>query len=529
MKTAIPIFKSWIPDWMVKIVLFSMTLPGIVIFFLPLANINAAAGYYGSEPADMQFAVALFYAGYVGFYSLERRFFTFLAAKEYFIIFTTLQMLACLVCYITKDVYILFPVRFIQGMLFASNVNISLSLMFTRLKSERAREIGFSVFFGTLLCALPFNNLVTAELIDSYNFNIVYKSAIFSFFPGLLFIITGMNSSRLHVKFPLYKLDWQSFVMYSAILSLLGYITIFGQEYYWLDDVRISGSVLAIIILLIISIFRQKSLKRPYINLRIFSYRNCKVGLVVLFVMYICRFASGITNSYFTGVLKFDPFYLSYMNVFNILGIIAGVIISAAMILQKKRIRNIWLLGFCLLFVFHVRMYYLFDIQADEFNYFLPLFLQGMGVGFIMVPTIVYIIASVPVSLGPSAAAAALAIRYFGYAVSIAIINYFELFRKSMHYNAFQDHLTKIDPMVKNFLHKQNTKLSTKGMLEGISSKASEKLLIKNLTMQTQIRFAMDYYEMMAIFLLIIMVLIAIFPYVNRTRVYLRSRRLSPA
>lgn len=92
-----------------------------------------------------------------------------------------------------------------------------------------------------------------------------------------------------------------------------------------------------------------------------------------------------------------------------------------------------------------------FDIQADEFNYFLPLFLQGMGVGFIMVPTIVYIIASVPVSLGPSAAAAALAIRYFGYAVSIAIINYFELFRKSMHYNAFQDHLTKNRSYGKNF------------------------------------------------------------------------------
>lgn len=182
MNTAIPIFKPWIPDWMVKIVLFIMTLPGIVIFFLPLANINAAAGYYGSEPADMQFAVALFYAGYVGFYSLERRFFTYLAAKEYFIIFTTLQMLACLVCYITKDVYILFPLRFIQGMLFACNVNISLSLMFTRLKSERAREIGFSVFFGTLLCALPFNNLITSELIDSYNFNIVYKCNNFFLF-----------------------------------------------------------------------------------------------------------------------------------------------------------------------------------------------------------------------------------------------------------------------------------------------------------------------------------------------------------
>lgn len=526
---SLQLFKSWVPEWLVKIILFSVTLPGVVIFFLPVANINAAAGYYGCEPADIQFSVALFYAGYVGFYCLERRFFTYISAKEYFVTFTALQMLACLLCYFTKEVYILFPLRFFQGMLFAGHVNISLSLIFSRLKSERAREIGFSIFFGALLCALPINNLITVDLIDSYNFNIVYKLAMFSYFPSFLFLLMGMNSFRLQMKFHLYKLDWQSFVLYSIILVLIGYITIFGQEYYWLEDERIFGSVLAIIVLLLISVFRQKHLKRPYIDLKIFRYRNFKLGLAVLFLMYICRFASGITNTYFTNVLHLDPFYLSYINIFNLIGIVLGVIISCAMVLQKKKIRNIWLTGFLFLFTFHASMYYLFDIQADEFNYFLPLFLQGMGVGFIMVPTIIYIIASVPVSLGPSAAATGLAIRYFGYCTSIALINYFELFSKSNHFNTFQEHLTKIDPMVRSYLHSQSSKLSNKGLLHDISDKAAQKLMLNNLRTQTQIRFAMDYYEMMAILLFFILLVIAIIPYINHTKVYLRSRRLSPA
>ena len=93
MDSAIPIFRQWAPEWLIKIILFLLLLPSMVLFFLPLANTNAAAGYYGSEPADIQFAVALFYVGYVGFYSLERRFFTYLAAKEYFILFTFLQLL----------------------------------------------------------------------------------------------------------------------------------------------------------------------------------------------------------------------------------------------------------------------------------------------------------------------------------------------------------------------------------------------------------------------------------------------------
>ena len=63
MDNTLPIFKRWVPEWLIKVILFSLLLPSIVLFFLPLANIYAAAGYYGSEPADIQFSVALFYDG----------------------------------------------------------------------------------------------------------------------------------------------------------------------------------------------------------------------------------------------------------------------------------------------------------------------------------------------------------------------------------------------------------------------------------------------------------------------------------
>lgn len=529
MDNVIPIFRPWAPEWLVKVMLFLLVLPSIVLFFLPLANINAAAGYYGGEPADVQFAVALFYAGYVGFYSLERRFFTYLATREYFILFTFLQILSSLVCYHTHELYVLFPVRFIQGMLFSSTVNLSLSLMFTRLRSERAREVSFSVFFGLLLCALPFNNFVTADLIDSYDFNIVYKGALFSYMPCLLLLLLAMNNVRLDVRFPLYKLDWQSFSIYSIVLCLFGYIMIYGQEYYWMEDQRVRYGVISIGCLCALYMLRQKSMKRPYIDLRIFRFRNFKIGLLVLFVMYICRFASGITNSFFATVLHFDPMHVSYINLLNLAGLVSGVFIACCMILQKKRIRYTWLPGFILLLAFHVSMFFLFDVQADEHNYFIPLFIQGLGVGLIMVPTIVYSISSVPVSLGASASAICLAIRYLGFCVSIAVINYFQLFEKSRHYNAFQDHLTKVDPIVRQTLHTQTRHLITKGMTPGQAEKASGKLLVSGINAQGQLRFAMDYYELMSLLIVGTLLLIALFPYLNRTVVYLRSRRLSPA
>jgi len=529
MDSAIPIFKNWAPEWLIRIILFSLLLPSIVLFFLPLANINAAAGYYGSEPADIQFSVALFYAGYVGFYSLERRFFTYLATKEYFIVFTFLQILTSFICYHTHELYILFPVRFIQGILFSSTVNLSLSLMFTRLRSERAREVSFSVFFGLLLCAIPFNNFITADLIDSYNFNIVYKGALFSYLPSVVLLLLSMNNIRLNVRFPLYKLDWQSFSLYSIILCLIGYIMIYGQEYYWIQDERIRYGVIFILGLAVLFALRQKAMKRPYVNLQILRFRNFKVGILVLFVMYICRFSLGIANNFFSTVLHFDPMHVSYINLLNLSGIVAGVIIACCMILQKKRIRHIWLPGFLLLFAFHVSMFFLFDVQADEPNYFIPLFIQGLGVGMIMVPTIVYAISAVPVSLGASASAICLAIRYLGFCVSIGIVNYFELFEKSRHYNAFQDHLTKMDLMANYYFQKQTSNLATKGVLPGHVTEATSKLLINRVSEQDQLRFAMDYYELISWLILGTLLLIVFSPYLNRTTAYLRSRRLSPA
>src|SRR3954467_14929779 len=173
---------------------------------------------------------------------------------------------------------------------------------------------------------------------------------------------------------------------------------------------------------------REKAMKRPYIDLRIFRFRNFKLGVLVLFIMYICRFASGITNNFFATVLRFDPIHVSYINLLNLGGLVMGVVIACCMTLQKKRIRYIWLPGFLLLLAFHVSMFFLLDVQADEHHYFIPLFVQGLGVGLIMVPTIVYTISSVPISLGASASAFCLAVRYLGFCVSIGIINYFELF-----------------------------------------------------------------------------------------------------
>jgi DHA2 family multidrug resistance protein len=522
------LFKEWVPEWLIKITLFIVLLPSLVLFFLPMANINAAAGNTGSETYDVYFSVALFYAGYVSFFSLERRFFKYLAAKEYFIVITIIQIVSSYICYSTKEIGILFVFRFIQGMAFTMTVNLSLSLIYARLRTERARVIGYSVFFGMLVCMIPFNNFITAEIIDSVDFNIVYKCAMFSYLPSLVFLLLFMNNVRLDVKFPLYQLDWTSFLFYSIFLCLIGYIMVYGQEYYWFEDKRIYWSIIFIFIFGGLFILRQSRLKRPYFDLEVFRYRNFKIGALIIAVFYICRFAFSITTTYFITVLKLDPIHVGNITLINIFGIVIGVIISGVFVLQHRPIRLLWIYGFGLLLLYHAWMIFLFTTQANENNFYVPLLIQGLGVGTLMTPSIIFMVSSVPERLSVTSAGLCLFMRCFGFYISVGLMNYFELYSKSKHFNTFQDKISNLNPNALQSINKYKEILLEDGATPRYAAKAANKVLINAINTQNHIRYAIDYYEMICVLLIFTLLFIALFPFLNRTILTVSKNQPSP-
>lgn len=522
------LFKSWVPEWLIKVTMFLVLLPSLVLFFLPMANINAAAGSNGIETYDVTFSVALFYAGYVSFFSLERRFFRYLAAKEYFIVITIIQIISSYICYTTQDNAILFPFRFIQGMAFTMTVNLSLSMIYSRLRTPRARVIGYSIFFGMLVCMIPFNNFITAEVIDSFNFNFLYKCAMFSYLPSLLFLLFFMNNVRLDVRFPLYQLDWASFLLYAIALILTGYIMVYGQEYYWFSDFRIFWSVVTIAITTTLFTIRQLSMRRPYFNLEVFKYRNFKLGALIIVIFYICRFALSITTTYFQNVLKLDPIHVGYVTLFNIVGIIIGVIISGVYVLQNRPIRLLWIYGFILLLIYYVGMIFIFTIEANESYFYLPLLVQGLGVGMLMTPSIIFMVSSVPERLSATSAGFCLLMRCMGFYISIGLMNYFELYSKSKHYNTFQNSISFDNATSLQKLEQYKTILTNHGATATYAKKAANKMLVNSINAQDHIRYAIDYYEAVSVMIIATIIMVALFPYINRTIVTITKHQPSP-
>ncbi|MCW3465669.1 MFS transporter [Chitinophaga nivalis] len=523
------IFRSWIPEWLIRLTILLVLLPTVMLFALSTANVNAATGFYGAEPADIQFSMLLYYASLAAFTPLERRFFSRIATKEYFLICLVLQVLISYWCYHTRELPVLFFCRFLQGMVNCGVTSICLTLLFGRLKSEHARETGYAVLYAMILCSASLTSLVTAPLVDNYEYNMLYKMIIYTFVPGAILLLLLMNKVHLTKKTPLYQLDWASFILYSVMLVLLGYVLIYGQQYYWLQDNRIVWSLVAAILLAGCFALRQFSRKRPLIHLQVFRYKAVLFGLLLLGCLYIIRGAFNVTTSYFSTVLGMDPIHMYELLIYNLVGIIIGVVFAARLVIKRRPLQFIWLAGFFLLLIFHSVMYFLFAAEADMSTFIVPLMIQGLGAGMLMTPIILFIISSVPEEMGQSASAVGVFIRYTFFGLSTALINFFSLFFGHTHSMRLSDRVSRADNGVGERLHTYQTALQGRGMLPVEASRAATALLDKTMQKQAFLKFAMDYYEMMAILILFIMLLIIMAPFINRTIINVKTKQPAAA
>lgn len=529
MGNKIPVFKSWAPEWLIRGSILLMMLPSLSLFGFFTTNAAATAGYYGIEPQDVQFSVVLFYGSLASFFPLEKRFFRYLASRNYFILGVFLLVLTSVVCYSTRNVAVFFIFRFLQGV-FNGGVNtICITLLFRRLTGERARVIGYSYFYGLLLASLPLTMVVTSLLLDHFDMNVLFKAMAFMLIPPAILLSLIMNDVRLQKKFPLYQIEWVSYVFYFLIFCSGGYALVYGQKYNWFEDYRICFCLFAVVVLIFLFVLRQTRLKRPFIDLSIFKHPNYIFGALLLIPLYICRGSLNISTAYFSTALGMDPIHVSRLLLVNIAGVVISIVAVSRLVLLKKPVRMIFIAGFAFLLIFHVWMSFLFTTGADESAYIMPLIIQGIGSGTVMVPLIIFTISSVPAPVSTSASGAGIFFRFTGFCLSLALINFFQLSAKSEHYQSFRQQVTEVNPLATEQVARYRQLLKSRGLVNEQANSAARVMLGKAVDKQTQLDFAIDYYRLMSAGIIAIMLIIALSPYINRTVIHLKGSQPAPA
>jgi DHA2 family multidrug resistance protein len=522
------IFKAGVPEWGIRASIFLLLVPNLLLFSVSTANVAAACGFYGIDPNDAQFSLVILYAGLVAFFPLERHIAGCLTTRNYLLISLILEISSAYAAYLTRDFTILLIIRFVQGMANICLVAICISLIFNRLKTERSREIGYSVVYCTLLCISPITVLVTAPFIDQVDYNQLYLYVGYTFIPGGLTSYLLLNGNRVNPVISIQKLDWKSFVIYATALVCLGYMLTYGQQLNWFSDTGMCTSLLLFACCAPAHLIRQRHLEHPFLNLAIFNFRSYRIGIVLLIVLYLVRGAFNLSTGYLVQALHYSPAHLGAVLIYNILGAVAGTLISSRMMLLRIPQRLIWISGLFFLLLHHLWMIFLFNTQADENALIIPVFLQGFGAGLTLTAIIVYMVTSVPAELGPTAVATAVSVRLFGSLISIALINYFQLYGAATHADRLQQHLAPGNTYVQDRLLQYRNLLAGKLGDEQHVAQAADQLLKNALEQQTALRTAIAYYSIISWFLLIVMLVIALTPALQYKRVPLDSFRDIP-
>jgi len=379
-----------------------------------------------------------------------------------------------------------------------------------------------------LLSVVPLSSIIAVPLVDNFNFNVLYKAALYSFLPGTVLMFFFMNNVRLNKKFPLYSLDWASFFFYTSGFCLFGYMTIYGQQFEWFEDRSIILAFFTLIILIILFAVRQKSAKRPYLYLSVLKIGEFRIAAGLLFVLYICRGSFGVTTTFMGTALGMDPQNISYLLYYNIAAIIISVTISSRLVLRKKPLRLILIYGFGLLLLFHGCMCFLFSSQIDAADLIIPVILQGLGAGMIMAPIILFLVSSSPLQYGNTGSGIGILVRFSGFCTSIALINYFQMERQRYHFNRFQEQLAISPQFLSERLSKFKLSFLSKGQPEDKASAIAFKLTEKTVSAQAQIKYAVDYYELISCLLVVIILAVILLPSIKNT-IGKKIRKEAPA
>ncbi|UKT66002.1 MFS transporter [Pedobacter mucosus] len=474
--------------------------------------------YLGAQPEDISFALLLTYAGIISILPVQFRFLRFFETRAYLLTNIILAIILNALCLYCDDLIFFFILRFSQGILVGSTAACILTLIFTRLHSERMQAIGSAVFYGTILGNTVAIGLVGALVVNVTDWRQTYIILILFQTFILLIILVMLRGSNGVKKYPLFQIDWQGAVIFGFAAVSFAYTLIYGSKYYWLGDMRIRYSLLIFVVSLSLFIYRQLSLKRPLIHLTILTKKNVLLGLTLLAIYYGGKDTINLVYGYTINVLKWDSLQVMFLGCCNVGAMILSLTLSTRLMLAKRHSARIYMIaGFLVMGIYNLWIYQIITPDLSFFDLLFPICLQGIASGLLFVPLIIFILSSAPPQTGTTGIVVAAYARFMSSLNSIA-----GFYNLQLYYNQYFK-LSSLGNLVP-----ENYKLSeqmsqykqlylSKGFSVDQAGTLASSALGQSIGIQSQLLTFRAIFIIIAIVMLVAMSLVLFVPMLNKT------------
>ncbi len=440
--------KPWLVEWSwgMKISLFLILLSAVVQFVSFSLSQNYVVSYLGAQPEDISFSIQLTYAGILTTLPVQVRLLRYFEMKGYLILVIFSGILLSIICIYIDNIIYFFIIRFLQGVVICSIAASMLTLISNYLTLEYKQVIGSSIFYGTVLSSAVLIGLVAGQVTINSNFVNLYNYLIIFQVITLVIVLLGFNAKSGIRPYPLYQIDFTGAVFFMLGAIAMAYTIIYGSKYYWLTDNRIVLAAAITIIGLILYLWRELTVKRPLVDLKVFKYCNFWIGLILLALYYGMKESINLIFGYSASVLQWSEPQVITLGLVNIAGLIVFMVISAAILLKRRDVTlGFVVCGFGMLLLYQLWMYFIFTPDLSFGDLILPLFFQGAASGILFVPIMIFTLNSVPQNTGITALAMAACARFITLLNSGAGFYNLQLYYNQLYRESFLAHLTGDD------------------------------------------------------------------------------------
>ncbi|MEO8533057.1 MAG: MFS transporter [Flavobacterium sp.] len=518
------IFKSWVPNWAVILILFVCLLHSMILLGVYTSNVTYASSFLDIEAEDLQFAMCVTYGTLLATILIESRFSNFFPAKNYLMAIFSLIAITIISSGYVSNFAVFIVLRIVEGVLLALPALLLRQLLIERFKTKNAIIIGFSFYYGSLLLSTAFIMNIGVWFLDHYNWKyMTYVSGILEVINVFLILIT-FNGHRITKKIPLYQVDWISYVLVLTAILSGAYFFVYAEKKYWFDS---SQLVLSLIISLITSglfVFRQISIKRPSFDFNVLRYANLRIGFLLFFIFYISRATLSICHGTMFSIWNWDPARVATIQYINAFGNVIGLILAAVFLMKAMATKYIFMIGFFLLAVYHFWFTFLFVPDVSLSDIIVPYVLQGIAVGILFVPLVLFTVSAVPEKMMTSSGIVGVSGRFWGSTIGFCIMQNALAFLNKKNFLKLSQFVTDNSAETQETIAKTTQSFMAKGYSAENANTLALKKIFSTVVKQSSLLSNMEIFTVVGYCLLILIVLIAFNQHLRQTLNVFKSK-----
>lgn len=192
---------------------------------------------------------------------------------------------------------------------------------------------------------------------------------------------------------PLISVDWLGCVLWSALMMEVVFLFEYGEYYNWIDGFEWRMGVAFLLITLVLTLWREGTIRHPYISLDAFHYKTLVPTLgLYLMAEWMNTTPKVLQNAFMGGIEHWGMLTTSHLELLGWLGTLLGCLFTLywCKVLRMKYTRLLTVGGMALL-GYQVILY--FSITPDlplEYLYF-PLILRGFGYAIYFTALTIYL------------------------------------------------------------------------------------------------------------------------------------------